>query len=53
MVFTKFITGRGITLTNNEIKDTMKIIKSSENKWILLKGNTKKIINQKRVSLVH
>ena len=35
--------GAGITLTNNEIKDTMKVIKSLENREILLKGTTRKI----------
>ena len=35
--------GSGITLTNNEIKDFMKIIKSLENRETLLKGTTTKI----------
>ena len=38
--------GSGITLTNNEIKDIMKVIKLLENRGILLKGSTKKIISQ-------
>ena len=32
-----------ITITNNEIKDFMKIIKHLENRGILLKGTTRKI----------
>ena len=32
----------GITLTNNEIKDIMKVIKSSENRGTFLKGTTTK-----------
>ena len=37
----------GIVLTNNEIKDiNKKVIKSLENTGILLKGTTKKVINQ-------
>ena len=39
--------GSGITLTNNEIKGIMNIIKSLENRGILLKGTTEKVINQK------
>ena len=35
----------GITQTNNEIKDIMKVMKSLENKRILFKG-TRKITNQ-------
>ena len=35
--------GTGITLTDNEIKDIIKGIKSLENRGILLKGTTKKI----------
>ena len=37
------ITGSRITLTNNEIKDIMKIIKSLENKEVFLKGTTRQI----------
>ena len=37
----KFRSGK--TLTNNEIKDIMKVIKSLENRRILLKGTTAKI----------
>ena len=36
----------GITLTNNRIKDIMKVMKSLENRGILLKGTTRKIISQ-------
>ena len=39
--------GSGITLTNNEIKDIMKVIKALENRGILLKGNTRKILIKK------
>ena len=35
--------GSGITLTNNEIKNVTKVIKSFENRSILLKGTTRKI----------
>ena len=38
--------GSGITLTNNEIKDIMKAIKSLENRRSLLKGFTRKITSQ-------
>ena len=36
-------TGSGITLTDNEIKDIIKVIKSLENRGILIKGTTRKI----------
>ena len=36
-----------ITLINNEIKDVTKLIKPLQNRGILLKGSTKKVINQK------
>ena len=39
------ITGSGITLTYNEIKD-IKVIKSLENRGVLLKGFTRKITSQ-------
>ena len=39
--------GSGITLTNSEIKDIMKVIKSLEDRGILLKGTTRKITSQK------
>ena len=35
-----------ITLTNNEIKYIIKIIKYLENRGVLLKGTTRKIISQ-------
>ena len=37
---------QGITLTNNEIKDITKVIKSLKNKGILLKGTTRVITSQ-------
>ena len=40
------ITGSGITLTNNEIKDIIKVIRYLENRGILLKGATKKVTSQ-------
>ena len=40
--------GSGLTLPNNEIKDVMRVIKSLENKGILLKGTTRKIISQEK-----
>ena len=46
----KFSSSRGseTTLTNNEIKYIIKVIKSLENRAILLKGTTRKIISQER-----
>ena len=41
-------TGSGIMLTNNETKDNMKVIKSLENKVILLKGTTRKNLSAKK-----
>ena len=35
-----------MTLTNNQIKDIMKIIKSLENRASLLKGTTRRRISQ-------
>ena len=40
------LTGSGIALTNNEIKDIINVIRSLENRGILLKGTTKKITSQ-------
>ena len=40
------ISGSGITLTNNEIKDIIKLIKTLENRRILLKGTTRKVTSQ-------
>ena len=37
----------GSWMTNNEIKYIIKVIKSLENKGILLKGTTRKITSQK------
>ena len=42
-----FTLGSGITLRSNEIKDVMKVIKSSENRGVLLKGTTRKITSHK------
>ena len=39
--------GAGITLTNNELKDIIKVIKSLENREILLKTTTRKILVKK------
>ena len=38
--------GSGITLTNNEIKDIMKVIKSLENRGSLIKGTTRKFTSR-------
>ena len=38
--------GAGINLTNNEIKDFMKVIKSLEKRGMLLKETTRKIFSQ-------
>ena len=40
------VRGTDITVTDNEIKDIIKAIKSLENRGILLKGTTKKITSQ-------
>ena len=42
------IKGSGLAITNNEIKDIIKVIRSLENKAILLKGTTKKITGHER-----
>ena len=39
--------GSGITLTNNKIRNIMKIIRSLENRGIFFKGTTKKFTTQK------
>ena len=39
-------TGSGITLTNDEIKDIRKVIKSLKNKGILLRRTTRKVTSQ-------
>ena len=40
----KFTKGSGVTLTNNKIKDIMKVIKSLENSRLLSKRTTKKLL---------
>ena len=45
------VTGTGITLTNNEMKDIIKITKSLENIGISLKGTTTKVSIQEGVFL--
>ena len=40
------VLGTGITLTNNEIKDIIKVIKYLENRGVLLKGTTRKFTSQ-------
>ena len=40
------VKGSGITLTNHEIKDIIKVIKSLENKGISLKETTRKTASQ-------
>ena len=45
------ITGSGITLQNNEIKDIIKVIRYLENRGILLKRTTKKITTRKGFSI--
>ena len=37
------VTGSGIALVNNEIKDVMKAVKPLQNRGILLKGTSRKI----------
>ena len=44
--------GSGIALTNNEIKDIMKVITSLENRGILLKETTTKITSQEGEFLI-
>ena len=39
--------GSGIKLRNNEVKDIIKVIKSLENKGILLKVTTEKLLVKK------
>ena len=38
--------GSGITLRNNEIKDVVKVIRTLENRGILLKGTTRIVCSQ-------
>ena len=40
------ITGSGITPTNNEIKDIMNVIKSLDDRGILIKGTTRNFTSQ-------
>ena len=40
------VTSSGITLTNHEIKDIIKVIKSLENRGISLKETTRKFASQ-------
>ena len=42
----QYITGSGITLTHNKIKDIIKAINFSENRGILLKGTNRKSSSQ-------
>ena len=42
----EYITGSGLTLTNNEIKDIIKVIKALRNREILLKWTNRKITRQ-------
>ena len=44
----KKVFGAVIIPTNNEIKDIMKVIKYLENRGILLKGTTKKLLVKKK-----
>ena len=43
----EYITGSGVTLTNNEIKDIIKVIRSLEKRGILLNETKRKIASQK------
>ena len=42
------VLGTGITLTHNEIKNIIKVIKFLEKRTILLKGTARKITSQER-----
>ena len=42
-----YVKGLEITLTKNEIKDIIKVIRSLENRGILLKETTKKLLVKK------
>ena len=44
--------GWELMLTNNEIKDIIKIIKSLENREILLKGATRKLLVKKEMDFL-
>ena len=41
----------GIDLTNHEIKNIMEVIKTSENRGILLKGNARKVSQKEDFSI--
>ena len=43
--------GLGITLKNNEIKDTIKVIRSLKKRDFSLKGTAEKVLNEERVFL--
>ena len=45
------ITVSRLMLKNNEIEDIIKVIKSKENRGILLKANTRKITSQEKGNL--
>ena len=42
----RLLSGSGLTLTKNEIKDVVKVIRSLENRRILLKETTRKITSR-------
>ena len=42
----KIVEVHGTTLTSNEMKNVIKVIKSLENRGILLQGTPKKVISQ-------
>ena len=44
------LTGLGTALTNKEMKDVMKVIRSLENRGILLKRTVRKMTNQEKIS---
>ena len=44
------LTGLGTALTNNEMKDVRKVMRSLENRGILLKGTIRKMTSQERIS---
>ena len=45
-------TESGIMLKNNEMKDIKKVVNSTENRGILIRGNTKKLPVEKEVYLI-
>ena len=45
----KSITNSGITTSNNDMKDIIKVIKSLEDRGTLLKETTEKVIYKKRI----